>query len=101
MKPVLALIALAIIALPSVASATIAEECDGRGGTWVGDPIGSMDSGFCMFKMPVNPKLGGRYAFTSDASCRASGGEVRSNAGGKQCALSPSAVRKFSLRGQR
>jgi hypothetical protein len=95
MKPVLALIALAIVALPSAASAAMADECGARGGRWVSDPIGSMDSGLCLFALVTSGKVTARYQFSSDSGCRAAGGEIRGTDKSKQCALSVSATRKY------
>jgi len=72
MKHLLKAAAFLAIMLPAQAWAekTVGEQCADRGGTWIGDPIGSLDKGYCLLTLTANPDVG------TAAKCKAAGGAL-------------------------
>ncbi len=89
MKNLLKVAALLAVIVPSQAWAdkSIGEQCTERKGMWVGDPIGSMDKGYCLI---------GSSSITA-AKCKAVGG----TSAREKCKLDTAAFSKYVKQGPR
>lgn len=87
MKKLLKAAALLAVMLPSQAWAekTVGEECADRGGMWIGDPIGSLDKGYCLLTLTANPDVG------NAATCEKAGGTLSAD----KCKLPAASFAKY------
>lgn len=83
----LAALGLLVTVIPSEARAekTLGEQCHDRGGMWVGDPINSQSTGFCLLALTASGNV------SRAAKCKAVGGMQE----GPRCKLPAAAFSRF------